>query len=499
MVVILIIGIQVGNGQVQCVQCFAQNDALDPTSPNMVQNGSFEMGSAVPSGFFCPNSFLYSGDISNWLCTGGGTSTYAQILDNLFSQVPDGSSTAYLGNAFSQTCSMAIGDTSCLITTDCTVTGIPNGYPNHDPEYGGSTGVSLSQTVQGLTIGNSYTLEFWAGGEDFFTFNDPGIFAVDIGFGNILLHCMPTNPGDIGTRYAINFIASATTHTITFTNWGHTCYTCSEVILDDVKLYPSTGATSTFNVISNGCDPLVQLIGTDPTATYNWQLGNGDTAVGNTVTYTYPEPGNYVITATVTGASCGGTQTFSQPISIAAPTILTGIFTVDQCNGRNVVTTNMGPDSSSVVYTWTMGDGTVLFDHTVEHEYATDGDYTITLEALDTLCGTMATTSLDVSVNSARVEALSIPNVFSPDKDGNNEVFFPIEGVTNEVNLKIWNRFGNLVHDSGSSYTPWNGKVDGENVPEGVYFYSMEYRFKCGTGVRQGFKNGHVQLLRNGR
>lgn len=462
----------------------------------MVLNGSFEFGSCLAGEYFCPNSLLYVCDNSNWLCTGGGNYTYAQILDDSFSAVSDGLYAAYLGNSFSQTCSTVIADTSCLITMGCTVTGIPSGYPTHDPGYGGNLGVSLSQAVQGLTIGNSYTLEFWAGGEPYI---DPGIFALDLGFGNIFLRCKPTTPSAIGTRYAIQFYALATTHTIKFTNWGHSCESCSEVILDDVKLYPSTGIPSNiFNIISTDCDPLVQLIGTDPSATYNWQLGNGDIATGNSISYTYPEPGNYVITVTFTGTTCGGSQTFSQPISIAAPRSLSGIFTVDQCNGLNVVTTNMGPDSSSVVYTWSMGDGTVLYDHTVEHEYATNGDYTITLEALDTLCGTQATTSVDVSVTSTRVDALAVPNVFSPDQDDKNEVFYPIEGVTNEVSLKIWNRFGNLVHDSGSSYTPWNGKADGENAPEGVYCYSMEYRFKCGSQVRQGFKNGHVQLLRNG-
>lgn len=38
-------------------------------------------------------------------------------------------------------------------------------------------------------------------------------------------------------RYLIEFIAASSQHTFKFTNWGHICPTCTELILDDVRLY----------------------------------------------------------------------------------------------------------------------------------------------------------------------------------------------------------------------------------------------------------------------
>ena len=53
-----------------------------------------------------------------------------------------------------------------------------------------------------------------------------------------LINCKITHqPPDIGTRYVIQFIAYSASQTIKFTNWGHICGTCTELVLDNVRLY----------------------------------------------------------------------------------------------------------------------------------------------------------------------------------------------------------------------------------------------------------------------
>ena len=64
------------------------------------------------------------------------------------------------------------------------------------------------------------------------------MFAVDVGFGDIILRDKSTpSVTGIGTRYIIEFKAFSTSHPIKFTNWGHICYNCTELVLDDVRLY----------------------------------------------------------------------------------------------------------------------------------------------------------------------------------------------------------------------------------------------------------------------
>ncbi|CAN5577125.1 hypothetical protein BH11BAC1_BH11BAC1_27040 [soil metagenome] len=227
--------------QVICILCFDQNDSIsDNISTNFIQNGGFENTTVAGTAYFCPNSSFYSGDFLNWTCTGGGTSTYAHNSpNNSLSLVVEGLQCAYLGNFYCNPCSNITNDTSCVSDSACTVNNLPPGFPSNTAAYGNSTGVSIEQTVTGLTIGATYVLEFWAGGEGT-AWPKRGLFGVDVGFGDTLLRCKETSPfsADIGTRYLIEFSAVSTSHTIKFTNWGHICSDCTELMVDDVRLYP---------------------------------------------------------------------------------------------------------------------------------------------------------------------------------------------------------------------------------------------------------------------
>ncbi len=257
---------QIGNlySQVLCVKCFNQNDSIAKNlgSHNLLLNGGFENTNCATGcvGVYCPNSSTYNCMLNNWTCTGGGTLTYGCAYDSAHYFVAQGSRAAYFGNSYANACSgnststFPNNDTTCFNKTGCSITGIPNGYPISRPSYGDSLGLSLSQTISGLTIGNNYVLEFWAGGEYEGWFNKPGIFAVNVGYGNVFLGCKITqfHHADTGTRYLIQFKANATSHTINFTSWGHVCGSCTELVLDDVKLYSSTYLPVGFTDCGNG-------------------------------------------------------------------------------------------------------------------------------------------------------------------------------------------------------------------------------------------------------
>lgn len=255
-----------GYAQVISVCCRQQNEAVNPAAPNLIQNGSFETNTCGQSEYFCPNAESYSCDIADWTCINGGLNTYAQMMGIGVAEIVDGSVAAYLGNAMCMVCSDEVSATTpnCLQFSEaCLVEGLPQGYPTHQPDYGGVNGVSLQQTVNTLIPGTDYVLEFWSGGEAYFT--DDGLFAVDAGFGNIILSNVETPEGSIGTRYLVTFTAAATSHTIKFTNWGHICGSCTELVLDDVRLYTASEADSTIqpcavpDVIPSPLDSLINI------------------------------------------------------------------------------------------------------------------------------------------------------------------------------------------------------------------------------------------------
>jgi gliding motility-associated-like protein len=65
-------------------------------------------------------------------------------------------------------------------------------------------------------------------------------------------------------------------------------------------------------------------------------------------------------------------------------------------------------------------------------------------------------------------------NIFTPDGDGINDDFYPrVQGVVEFKELKIYNRYGQLLHDDAKK--PWDGKFNGEYQPVGVYVVFIAY------------------------
>lgn len=86
-----------------------------------------------------------------------------------------------------------------------------------------------------------------------------------------------------------------------------------------------------------------------------------------------------------------------------------------------------------------------------------------------------------------------VPNVFSPNGDGNNDVFFP-QGVTysNTFYMMITNRWGNVVFSTTKANEGWNGTFKDKLCDTGVYFWYIVSDIN-GKNVSL---SGNVTLLR---
>jgi len=94
----------------------------------------------------------------------------------------------------------------------------------------------------------------------------------------------------------------------------------------------------------------------------------------------------------------------------------------------------------------------------------------------------------------------SLPNIFTPGSDGFNDVFkpFPYRYVES-VEMKIFNRWGNLVFETTNPDIMWNGKNQkgGAISSDGVYFYVCTVNEKYLDGIKPRVLKGFVHLLRN--
>jgi gliding motility-associated-like protein len=95
---------------------------------------------------------------------------------------------------------------------------------------------------------------------------------------------------------------------------------------------------------------------------------------------------------------------------------------------------------------------------------------------------------------------LWVPNAFTPDGDGINDVWL-VEGVKlASYHLILWNKWGELIYETYSLDRPWLGqRRDGdEYVEPGTYVYRIIYKFDEGDGKVSEEKqaNGQVTLVR---
>ncbi|OJJ15873.1 hypothetical protein BKI52_36755 [marine bacterium AO1-C] len=93
---------------------------------------------------------------------------------------------------------------------------------------------------------------------------------------------------------------------------------------------------------------------------------------------------------------------------------------------------------------------------------------------------------------------LAAPNLFTPNGDGNNDVFLISAPTLARVNLKIFRRQGGVVFSSNDvnevTQIGWNGEYKGKKLPTGTYVWQITGTFQDGTPVKR--RTGQVYLVR---
>jgi gliding motility-associated-like protein len=91
-----------------------------------------------------------------------------------------------------------------------------------------------------------------------------------------------------------------------------------------------------------------------------------------------------------------------------------------------------------------------------------------------------------------------LPNIFSPNNDGSNDLFVPFEyRYIENVDFKVFNRWGNLVFETTDPGLKWNGVPKGgtDICSDGVYFYVIEVNTIRLSGIVKENFSGTIQLV----
>ena len=195
-------------------------------------------------------------------------------------------------------------------------------------------------------------------------------------------------------------------------------------------------------------------------STYSWNFGDNTFSTSAVPTHTYPSSGSYNVTLIITDSN-GCSDSVMHTVNPFILSQASYTYVIDSC-ARQVNFLNT--TGLAYGYQWDFGDGETSSSESPVHNYYVDGNYTITLIANPgTICADTAIEQVDFNVIAAG--NMWVPNAFTPNYDGKNEIFEivgtrPCENLT----FSIFNRWGELIYQTSTYPLQWDGRYRGDRV-----------------------------------
>ena len=147
-------------------------------------------------------------------------------------------------------------------------------------------------------------------------------------------------------------------------------------------------------------------------------------------------------------------------------------------------------NNSNLTYSWSpqLGLSCVDCQNPVFSSYAEQNNYTVTV-TYNGHCTAEASINIYVSF----AGQVYIPNAFTPNGDGNNDVFEIYGHGIERVDMKVFNRWGEKVFESHNQFWGWDGTYKGTLQMPSVFVYEATVYFLDGS--QQQYK-GSVTLVR---
>jgi large repetitive protein len=291
--------------------------------------------------------------------------------------------------------------------------------------------------------------------------------------------------------------AATTTYTLTVTDLNG----CTAAALTTVTVnqQPSPQFTAT---PTQGCAPLCVNF-TDQTGTgtwiWNWNFGDGNTNSGSaTPTNCYNLPGSYDVQLIVTNASTGCTDTvlYTNYVNVFANPV--AAFGSSPDNATMVNPTIFFTDSSTAAASWNWSFGDLLNSSSVQQNpsftYPGAGCYEVTLTVTSSDgCTSIASDSVCIGLEAT----LFVPNAFTPDGDGDNDIFLPVGIGIDPAQFEFWiyDRWGNMIFFSDNPTVGWDGRANNGNNVAQIDTYVWKIKCVDVTGHKHN-KLGTVTLIK---
>ena len=142
----------------------------------------------------------------------------------------------------------------------------------------------------------------------------------------------------------------------------------------------------------------------------------------------------------------------------------------------------LNAEQPDVVYSWQ--------DNNAQSNYYVTQEGTYWVDVTNT-CGT---TRDSIDIISFCDCFLKMPNAFTPNGDGKNDAWRPItDCIIQNYQLRVFNRWGQLVFSSNDAQQAWDGNYKGTYAELGNYVFTIKYSTE---DIKNASLYGDVMLIR---
>jgi gliding motility-associated-like protein len=271
-----------------------------------------------------------------------------------------------------------------------------------------------------------------------------------------------------------------TTYTLTSYNSNGTLV-CSETKMMPIVVVPQV----TPAIINNQsiCLGNETSLAADGGNTYIWAPANSLNNASTSVVIASPSVTTIYTVDVSNNGSCGKTATVLVKVN-PNPQVFAGrdtTFNLDEPMFINATGTG--------TLTWLSGEGIFCKDCPETKINATQSGCYVIETVNEFGCKASDEVCIEVTTNSG----IFIPNSFTPNDDGLNDVFL-VQGYSlSDVKLEIFDRWGEKLFSSNDQKLGWNGTYKGTACKSDVYVYKLSYK---GLDGKRQFKTGHVSISR---
>jgi gliding motility-associated-like protein len=260
-----------------------------------------------------------------------------------------------------------------------------------------------------------------------------------------------------------------------------------------VNAVPTPGFSSS---VSTGCDPICVTFSESASSNCNsvvYSFGDGDSSLVSGPTHCYDSAGVYSVSLQCTGANgCVGNITIPNMITVSPSPIadftISPSSTVDP--NTTVTFTDITPGSVNSLWVFDADSSLSSSSSTTSYFYENEGEYCILLVS-ENSSGCIDSAKYCIIVLGEAT--IFIPNVFTPNGDGNNDLFLVSSTKMKEIYYDIYDRWGLKIATYNELTGGWNGRTkNGKMAPDGTYYYVLKATSEKGKEFQQ---EGFIQLL----